>query len=186
MGTFETIGFGFDIATAISVIGAAFAFILSTRKENKKNLQNEKVVEIRSQLVEFKEHLDGLLEEIGKKGNVGPLFTKMTEFLRFEMLPVFVIFATQENIDALENMMNETEEAIDAWGDFCEIADKDEMANKTVTEAMHQYSVSMVDLDIQITKNLRNQVHNENKKTSKKIVEWYQKRKYTYREVKFK
>ncbi len=192
MITFETIELGFDIATAISIILAAAAFIITTYRENKKNLgenkknlQNEKVVEIRGQLVEFKEHLDGLREEIKNKGNVGPLFTKMAELLRVKMLPVFAIFATQENIDALENMMNETEEAIDVWGDFCEIPDKNKKAHNTVTEAMDKYLKNMIDLDAQLIKYLRNQVHNENETTSKEISKWYKKRKYTYRVAEF-
>ncbi len=43
----------------------------------------------------------------------------------------------------------------------------------------------MIDLDVQLIENLRNQVHNENETTSKEISKWYKKRKYTYRVAEF-
>ncbi len=188
MGTFETIGFGFDIATAISVIGAAFAFILSTRRENKKQLQNEKVTKVLDILEEFREkHLDGFFNKIrDNASNPGQLLTGAANFLRVEMFPVFAIFSTKENIYELCKMIDETDKAIDACDDFCDIKNKDTKANDAFTEAMNQYSVSMLKLDVKLTENLRNQVHNENKTLSKEIAELYQKRKYFYREVEFK
>ncbi len=190
MGTFETIGFVFDIATVISVIGAVIIFIYSTRRENKKQLQNEKVIKILDILEEFRiEHLDRLFKKINiyNDPNFGPLLTDTAEFLRVKMLPVFAIFATKENIDELEKMMDATDKAINAWGDFC-LVDKDANANAhdTVNKAMIEYSRSMRELDSQLTENLRNQVHNENKTKSKQIAKLYQKLKYTDRKVRFK
>ncbi len=184
----KTMEFGFDFATLLSIIGAGAVLIYTIRRENKNNLQNnliekkknlqkEKVVEIWGQLVEFKEHLYGLHKEVDNKGNVGPLLTEMDKFLKIKMLPAFAIFATKENIDALANMMDETKIVIDVWGDFCEIADKDEKAYNTVTEAMNKYLKNMIDLDVQLIEYLRNQVHNENETTSKEISKWYKKLK---------
>ncbi len=190
----KTTEFVFDFATLLSIIGAALILIYTTRKENKKNLrenkknlQNEKVVEIRGQLVEFKEHLDGLHKEINNKTpDPGSLLTEMAKFLRVEMLPVFAIFATKENIYELANMMHKTDKAIDVWKDFYQNKDKNKKARNTVIEAMRKYLKSMIDLDVQLTENLRNQVHNENANENKEIAKLYKKLKYTYREVEFK
>ncbi len=196
MITFETTELVFDFATLFSIIGAGAVLIYTTSRENKKNLrenkknlqknlrenkknlQNEKVVEIWELLIEFNKYSDELREEIGKKGNVGLLFPKMAKFLRVKMLPTFAIFSTQENIDALVNMMNETEIVIDVWSD--------KNARNAVTKAMSKYINSMIDLDVQLTENLRNQVHNENENENKEIAKLYKKLKYTYREVEFK
>ncbi len=191
MITFETTELVFDIATLLSIIGSAAAFILITRRENKKNLQNEKVAEIWKLLVEFRtKHLDVFSKEINndddKVADPGPLLTDLAEFLRVEMLPTFAIFATKENIYALKKMMDATEKAIDAWDDFDDIADKNKKAYKTVDEAMGKYYDSMRKLDVQLIENLRNQVHNESKNKSKEIAELYKKRKYNYRVAKFK
>ncbi len=184
----ETIEFGFDIATAASIIGSALVFGYTTRIKNKKNLQKEKVVEIWDLLIEFNEYFDAFSKEINnynKAPNPGPLLTKMAELLRVKMLPAFTIFSTKENIDALANMMDETKIIIDVWGDFCEIPDKNKKAHNTVTEAMDKYVDSMIDLDVQLIEYLRNQVHNEKINKSKEVVKLYKKRKYNYREVEF-
>ncbi len=212
MITFETIELGFDIATAISIIGAAVVFVYTTSRENKKNLQNEKVLEILELLEEFRQkHFDVLYKAINSTApSVGKLIPEMSEFLRVKMLPTFAIFATEENIDELEKMRDETEIATDAWLDMFESMESlesiryknkddedkkiesDEYKNKKdivmskTDKGMHRYLKSMMRLDSQLTKNLRNQVHNENKKTSKKIAELYKKRRYDYRVVEFK
>ncbi len=210
MITFETIELGFDIATAISIIGAAVVFIYTTSRENKKQLQNEKVVEIWELLEEFRaKHFDGIYKAINSTApSVGQLISKMSEFLRIEMLPTFAIFATKENIDELEKMRDETEIALDVWLDMIksmkslesiryknkddedkkiesdEYKDKKDIVMSKTDKGMRRYLNSMMRLDSQLTKNLRNQVHNESKNISKKIAGLYQKRKYTYREFK--
>ncbi len=190
----ETIEFGFDIATLLSIIGAGAVLIYTISRENKKNLQNnliekkknliekkknlqkEKVVEIWNILIEFNEYFDAFSKEINnddKPPNPGPLLTEMDKFLKIKMLPAFAIFATKENIDALANMMNETKIVINVWGDFCDNTDKDKKAHNTVTEAMGKYVDNMIDLDAQLIKYLRSQVHNENETISKEISKWY-------------
>ncbi len=198
MVTFETIELGFDIATAISIIGAAFVYIHTTsrentrqresiQQENRKQLQNEKVKEILDLLAEFRaENFDVISKMIDEKGNIGPILTDIAKFLRIKMLPTFAIFAIKEIFDELEKIIDATDTAIDEWDDFCKITDKDKKANDGFTEAMSKYVNSMMRLDFHITKNLRNQVHDENKTISKEISESYQKRKYTYRVVEFK
>ncbi len=190
---------GLDILAPLSIIIAVFVFINSNKQENeksrskaiienKKHMQNKKVAEILDLLKQFRdEHFDVFSKEINnddKAPNPGPILTDMAEFLRVKMLPTFAIFATKTSIDELVDMMIETDEAIDIWDVFCG-KDKDKDAHNKVSKGMNKYMDSMKELDVQLTENLRKQVHSETEEEIKEITKIYKERKYTYRKVKF-
>ncbi len=172
MGTFETIGFGFDIATAISVIGAAFAFIVSARKENKRKLQKEKVSEMWEILQEFKGYMKVFIDTKNEFSDPFQILTDVSVFLRTEALPAFVIFATKEDIEDIIVTIKQADEAAKVWVDSDKSKD-----SKIIKEALDKCWTSMLDVERKLAERLRNQIH-ENKSETKKIIALYQDNKF--------
>ncbi len=119
MGIFETIGFGFDIATAISVIGAAVAFIISARRENKRKMQNERVIRIEGILTRFREEHILPFHSLAygvqayketDRDKLTPMLYAASSFLKNELLPVFFVFSIKDNIKAVVEIMRKTTE----------------------------------------------------------------------------
>ncbi len=109
MITFGTIDFVFDIATIITIFISIYIFIHTTRKEKKNRFQNEKITKSGEMLARLKkEHISPLTSisyrrvyKRTDRDKLTPMLFSIKSFFDNELLPVFFVFSTKDNIEEI-------------------------------------------------------------------------------------
>jgi len=169
----ESISIGFDIATAVSIIGAAIAFIISLYKENKKKIgeerENERVKTLSSLLTEYREkHLFHFLDRIlANKGDADPreILFNLHEFLERKALPATVIYSKKEDFNAIIEMMEETKS----------IFEETKSPSAALNKSIQDYISKMIQLEGTMVLRLRGLMHSESNSDNEEILKLYKK-----------
>lgn len=169
----ESISIGFDIATAVSVIGAAIAFIISLFIENKRKIgeerENERVKTLSSLLTEYREkHLFHFLDRIlANKGETDPreILFNLHNFLERKALPATVIYSKKEDFNAIIEMIEETKS----------IFEKTKAPSADLDKSIQNYIAKMIQLEGTMVLRLRGLMHNESSSDNEEILKSYKK-----------
>ena len=172
MGTvlMSTISFGFDIATAISIIGGVIAFIYNSRKMNKADKGEERE---RERVIKLTAGLEGLNKLIQKYISVAkkeeePLkttFEEINDFLNNNLWQTFLLFANKKDIKEIESMMTYLESCVDN-------------ANNNIKHKPKEFAFKIVNLEKVMLLQLRRLMNNESEDESAQLVSEYYWKKY--------
>ena len=160
----EKISYGFDIATAITIIGAVISFIYNQKKENKKLISEEQETERVKRLMEVQNIVNLHAREFVKVW--GP--------------------DSQSSLDVKKNVLRKTHITMgELYKKFMSIIAKDDLVGfrKLITYDMEKfneakYLVTLVDLEKSLLYRIRKIMNNETEEESNKIIDDYL--KYTY------
>ena len=170
------ISLGFDIATAISIIGASIAYIQNTIKDRKirigeerQNLRVEKLAEAQQKydelLSQFITHLNNRKTEEALEA-MGKIYYYIHDHLR----RVFAQYANKYDNELLNSTIYLIKEVNKECGETGILKPKP-LVN------------SLIKLDINILKQIRQLMNNEEPKISEEIVNSFAEKKYDYKET---
>ncbi len=197
MGTFETIGFGFDIATAISVIGAAVVFVYTISRENKKMFVQEKAEKLFDALSEQQDQSIVLLKIANrgetKEDEIYYALNSTNNHLRRKLLPIFAAFSSIDNMKKIGEMIKKLNGIVNKHSEFVtlkkpegennekELKEWDKKKHEKymiVIQAIKTYVEDMKDIEIMLLTDIRHKINKESEDDSEDAVEEFRRIQY--------
>lgn len=167
------ISLGFDIATAISIIGASVAYIRNTIKERKVQIGEERQNLRVAKLVESQQEYNELLGKFVKYSANGRLkealetMDELYHYSHYHLRRVFTQYANQEDVKLLNSRIKLLLEAKSEY-------------DKNRKFDVVKLTNSLVELDMNILIQIRQLMNNEELEDTKDIVEKFAIERFGY------
>jgi len=167
------ISLGFDIATAISIVGASVAYIKNTIEDRQVKIgeerQNLRVAKLAESQKKYNELLGGFIQygNSGKLEEALDIMQKIYHYCHYHLRREFTQYASEKDIE----LLNSTIELL--------LKANSELNNKGSFDAV-KLTNSLVELDMNILMQIRQLMNNEEFEITKKIVEEFAIERFGY------
>ncbi|ORU94866.1 MAG: hypothetical protein A6F72_09340 [Cycloclasticus sp. symbiont of Poecilosclerida sp. N] len=195
----QTISIGFDIATAVSIIGAVIVFIINTRQENKKIIgeerKNERVKILSGLLTTYREkYLFPILAVLAKekpdpeagvaaRKGLELMMGELKKFLQQKAEPTAAIYFGKEDFEGILEMRKLSHTIFPEINKILsdEVSQEDKVSR--VIGVFDKYTLALIMQEAAMVIRLRRLMHNESKRESGKIWNMYALHRYERGEV---
>ncbi len=165
----DNISIGLDLATALSITGAAIAFIHNNVKSAQKSIsdeiERERVVKMSSGRAELGRLIKMLIDSASSEEQMLKTLHKIDEFIRFELWPNFALYTEQEVISEVENIIAQLEEA------------SNDINNHDMFD-LRSFATKLIKLETVMMHELRQLMNKESESQTKAVIDRYIKERY--------
>ena len=170
---FTNISLGLDIASALSIVGASFAYIRNINKERKQAVSEEREYERITKLTKVEQQYNELLGGFMKFGSEGKLneaievMGKIYHYCHYEIRKHFAVYATKDELKILEDTVDKLKQC------HSELRVKGQFDPVKLTN-------DLVKLDILLLVRLRQLMNKESEIESEQIIEQFAVERFGY------